>query len=302
MGITHREFRSSVTALSFTNFLSEQISQDGHDQSVDMWAVGALCLSFLLGLDNPFDPDIIMPRTESGSIAQGQSGSSPNLEGIFAYLNHDTRIIGKTGMSFIRSCLEFNPSLRMTVDQALKHPWLTQCEIVRRSFATYQESISDAWTPRVAVTPVLQILPDVLSNEAPDVAPPYDFLRSNRTVSPGRAETMSSSSGIESSVADTRTTETSLLSSSEKETEIADNEEEETRRSSPRPARLSRSSTRRSPPTSLLRRSPIQKRRMTTTASILFKRKLKSSNVRRFKTVSGSGSKRGLEIKGRANE
>lgn len=81
--------------------------RDGEYRSEGLttWSLGVLLYDMLSG-DIPF--------TSDGQILRGQLPSCPHLK------------ISEEAMDLVKSCLTVNTSLRITLDNILKHPWLTE--------------------------------------------------------------------------------------------------------------------------------------------------------------------------------
>jgi len=90
----------------------KQENQEGYDNAVDSWSVGVIVFSMLTN-SNPFIEDenqrdirtrIIERRIDWGTLANAS--------------------VSVDAQSFIRNLLEDNPSRRMSLTSALRHPWL----------------------------------------------------------------------------------------------------------------------------------------------------------------------------------
>ncbi|KAJ2454839.1 Calmodulin-dependent protein kinase cmk2 [Coemansia sp. RSA 2336] len=91
----------------------EVMLRQGHGKPVDIWSMGVVTFSSLCGY-SPFwkyeEPRALMLAIQSDNI------------------EFDERYwwgISEAAKDFIRNCLRSNPHERMTVEQALKHPWLS---------------------------------------------------------------------------------------------------------------------------------------------------------------------------------
>ncbi|KAJ1643298.1 Calcium/calmodulin-dependent protein kinase type I [Coemansia asiatica] len=95
----------------------EMLLRTGHGRPVDMWAVGVIALFVLTGV-NPF---------------QGAGGQKTVLNrfSLRGMLDHVWRrcsemLVSPAARDFVEGLLRFDPSCRMTAEQALRHPWLVQ--------------------------------------------------------------------------------------------------------------------------------------------------------------------------------
>ncbi|KAF8725174.1 hypothetical protein AX14_008301 [Amanita brunnescens Koide BX004] len=91
----------------------KQENQEGYDNAVDSWSVGVIVFSMLTN-SNPFIEDenqrdirtrIIERRVDWGTLTNAS--------------------VSVDAQNFIRSLLEDNPSRRMSLTNALRHPWLS---------------------------------------------------------------------------------------------------------------------------------------------------------------------------------
>ncbi|KAJ2874028.1 Calcium/calmodulin-dependent protein kinase type I [Coemansia asiatica] len=95
----------------------EMLLRTGHGRPVDMWAVGVIALFVLTGV-NPFQ----------GAGGQKTALNRFSLRGM---LDHVWRrcsemLVSPAARDFVEGLLRFDPSCRMTAEQALRHPWLVQ--------------------------------------------------------------------------------------------------------------------------------------------------------------------------------
>lgn len=64
---------------------------------------------------------------------------------------------------FLRRCLECDPAKRMTVTEALKHPYINEPASVRQLFQLREQENTKDWTGRLIHTDLIESLPDVLA-------------------------------------------------------------------------------------------------------------------------------------------
>ncbi|CAO1626445.1 unnamed protein product [Sympodiomycopsis kandeliae] len=91
----------------------EILSKKGHGKAVDMWSLGVITYTMLCGY-TPFrsdDPAKLAAETQRGKI-----------EFHDRYWKH----ISNEAKEFVKLCLTVDPSKRITADEAIHHPWVTE--------------------------------------------------------------------------------------------------------------------------------------------------------------------------------
>jgi serine/threonine protein kinase len=140
--------------------------KSGYNEAVDVWSVG--CLAGTL-LTNAF----LFPRDRSSHSHKSAPddtadlGVSFNLK--FLDTSEDWQGASRKCKSFIRACAMVNDSQRLTVAQALQHPWVAHPSYVAEMHAEYARAIAD-WTPRTSFKDVIEYLkPPLPTTEALEI-------------------------------------------------------------------------------------------------------------------------------------
>ena len=119
-------------------------SKSGYNEAVDVWSVG--CLAGTL-LTNAF----LFPRDRTAN--SHSSGPDDNADLTVAFnlqfldTSEDWQGASRKSKSFIRGCAMVDDSQRLTVAQALQHPWVAHPSFAAAMHAEYARAIAD-WTPR----------------------------------------------------------------------------------------------------------------------------------------------------------
>jgi len=129
-------------------------SKSGYNEAVDVWSVG--CLAGTL-LTNAF----LFPRDRS--TRSHSSGPDDNSDLTVAFnlkfldTSEDWQGASRKSKSFIRGCAMVDDSQRLTVAQALQHPWVAHPGFAAAMHAEYARAIAD-WTPRANPTDFIEYL------------------------------------------------------------------------------------------------------------------------------------------------
>lgn len=128
--------------------------QSGYNEAVDVWSVG--CLAGTL-LTNAF----LFPLERSGHSHASTHEDTSDLTVAFNLKFLDTsqdwqRASGKC-KSFIKGCAMVDGSQRLTVAQALQHPWVAHPEYTTEMHAQYARAIAD-WAPRANSSDLIEYL------------------------------------------------------------------------------------------------------------------------------------------------
>ncbi|KAF9167690.1 hypothetical protein BGX21_011626 [Mortierella sp. AD011] len=126
--IDQEKFHLLTTTCGTPGYMAPEIFQkSGHGKPVDMWALGVITYFLLCGY-TPFDRQNSMDEMQAILHAEYQFGPIEYWQGV-----------SETAKSFITGLLTVDPSLRMTAEQALKHPWLVQAALRQQEAAQQQQ-------------------------------------------------------------------------------------------------------------------------------------------------------------------
>ena len=93
--------------------MSPQVIKGDYDKQADMWSIGVVTYMLLVG-DMPF----------GGSTRKEMAKKI--VAGKYSMEGKKWKTISKEAKDFIKKCLQMEPKLRYTADQALKSPWLSE--------------------------------------------------------------------------------------------------------------------------------------------------------------------------------
>jgi serine/threonine protein kinase len=132
--------------------------KSGYNEAVDVWSVG--CLAGTL-LTNAF----LFPRDRSARSHSSGPDDAADLKVAFDLKFLDTskdwQGASRKSKSFIRGCAMVDDSQRLTVAQALQHPWVAHPSFAAAMHAEYARAIAD-WTPRANPKDVIEYLKPAL--------------------------------------------------------------------------------------------------------------------------------------------
>lgn len=115
---------------------------------------------------------LLLGRAESEMMAKMEDSlhANPDLntldfKSIFYEIYHVRHECASDGPreDFIRRCLECDATKRMTVTEALAHPYINEPASVRHLFELREKQTTENWTGRPVHTDLIQSLPDVLT-------------------------------------------------------------------------------------------------------------------------------------------
>lgn len=112
----------------------------GYTKSVDLWSVGCIAVVLLTGTP-PF------PYSASSNIEYNEPGDLNEM-----FMNHRWSEASKMAQSFVLSLLVLDERKRLTVKQALQHPWFVNEQYQSKLRQLYEEAIRD-WQPRSDIVP-----------------------------------------------------------------------------------------------------------------------------------------------------
>ncbi|KDN52753.1 Pkinase-domain-containing protein [Tilletiaria anomala UBC 951] len=90
----------------------EVLAKKGHGKAVDMWGIGVICYTLLCGY-TPFrsdDPSKLSEETQRGKIE---------------FHDRYWKKVSNEAKDFVKACLTVDAAKRLTADEAMRHPWLT---------------------------------------------------------------------------------------------------------------------------------------------------------------------------------
>ncbi|KAK3357583.1 kinase-like domain-containing protein [Lasiosphaeria hispida] len=123
--------------------------EQGHNLSVDIWAIGMLTLQLFVGSEEL--PEI--PRMGFRNKTQ----ISQYLDNVLSCIR-ESHTISENGDRFIRACLIHDKEARPTAQQALEHRWFREPKADRALFKTLEVESRSSWRHRDIVLPVVEDL------------------------------------------------------------------------------------------------------------------------------------------------
>ncbi|KAJ4391330.1 hypothetical protein N0V93_004947 [Gnomoniopsis smithogilvyi] len=128
--------------------------------AVDMWSMGIMTVQLLIGSSE----SKMMAKIEQTLLAKAHI-KALDFKDIFNEIyevRHECGLDGSPRENFIRRCLDCDPNTRMTVDEALKHPYINEPASLRQQFETSEQETNAGWKSRVAEVEIRN-LPDVVA-------------------------------------------------------------------------------------------------------------------------------------------
>jgi len=110
-------------------YVAPQVLQGNYDHSCDIWSCGVIMFTLLCGYP-PF-----YGKTDQEVLQKVKSGN-------FTFEHKDWRHISEDAKALIRMLLKFDPSQRLTAEQALQHEWI-RCRAPRATAVSLQAGIVD---------------------------------------------------------------------------------------------------------------------------------------------------------------
>lgn len=127
---------------------------------VDMWSMGIMAVQLLLG-----NAASKMMLNLEETLPINPNIKTLDYESIFNEIyevRHESASKRSPREDFIRRCLECDPNKRMTVDEALKHPYINEPAADRQRFEKSAEQTTASWKRREGQVEI-QSLPEVLA-------------------------------------------------------------------------------------------------------------------------------------------
>ena len=98
---------------SFGYAAPEILAKKGHGKAVDMWSLGVITYTMLCGY-TPFRSD-----DAAALAAETQRGKVEFHDRYWKNVSNEAK-------DFVKACLTVDPKKRLTADQGMSHPWLTE--------------------------------------------------------------------------------------------------------------------------------------------------------------------------------
>lgn len=107
---------------TFAFWSPEMMKRESYGPPADVWAIGVTAYSILVGA-HPFDPHGNRSEMELyRGIVSGNYGKGHNM----------WKNISRSGQKFIKLLLNTDPNSRVTCEEALKHEWFREQEVVKQ--------------------------------------------------------------------------------------------------------------------------------------------------------------------------
>jgi len=132
--------------------------QSGYNEAVDIWSIGCLAGSLLT---NTF----LFPHGSSSHSERSDKGKTTDASLAFSLefldTSEDWQRMSRKSKSFIRGCAMVDDSQRLTVSQALQHPWVAHPGFAEAMHAEYARATAD-WVPRANANNLIEYVKDPL--------------------------------------------------------------------------------------------------------------------------------------------
>ncbi|KAK3713922.1 hypothetical protein LTR37_008172 [Vermiconidia calcicola] len=121
------------------------LQEEGYSKAIDIWSIGCITATLLTN-------EIIFPnqKQEFEAMKYADHASQVDFSAFdLSVMDHggSWASVGRKAKSFVRGCVVLDESKRLTVKQALLHPWFTNKYYAADIEAAYGRAIED-WTPR----------------------------------------------------------------------------------------------------------------------------------------------------------
>jgi len=112
------------------SYMAPEVLRQRYNESNDMWSIGVVVFVMLFGF-NPFNPKGICGHKYFDVIARNiNKGFCPKVKASYGANFPKSIPVSQEAMDFISMLLVFDPSQRLSVDEALAHPWIVSAMTV----------------------------------------------------------------------------------------------------------------------------------------------------------------------------
>ena len=118
------------TFLGTPYYIAPEVLRNKYDKSCDLWAVGVIAYILMCGYP-PFNG------------ANNDQTHQRVLRGRYYFPAEDWKDVSIEAMDFIHRMLQMDPRKRMTVEQALNHPWIVKHVNTNTDMMMNEEDLED---------------------------------------------------------------------------------------------------------------------------------------------------------------
>jgi serine/threonine protein kinase len=136
----------------------------GYKKAADLWSFGVLTACMFTG-------NLVVPPKELAELSQVEIAAR-FLGMDDQYARAEWQRIPPRALEFIRRLLVIDPDNRITVDEALDHPWYSKPPREAEALTQALRRINQFWKPHEKDDEIIQTLPGVVLNAAPPQKPP----------------------------------------------------------------------------------------------------------------------------------
>lgn len=140
-----------------------QMGKSGYTKAVDMWSLGGVAATILSGT-----PLFVDSKDDNFKTSPDRAIAELAAECDLAHLDRskDWQHVGERAKDFVRRLMVLNEMKRMTVKEALGHPWFTNESHKNEFEAVYLRAIRH-WKPRLRKADIIEILDVDQAKEGP---------------------------------------------------------------------------------------------------------------------------------------
>ena len=131
------------TVVGTPYYIAPEVLRKKYDKSCDLWSVGVIAYILLCGYP-PFNG------------ATNDETHSCVLKGRYHFPREDWNDISREAMDFIVRLLQSDPRKRMTVEQAINHPWIVRHNMISSDYMVMNDdecedksSVEVVYSPRM---------------------------------------------------------------------------------------------------------------------------------------------------------